>query len=119
MQGALEETNQWYAIAKIAGIKLCQAVSGQYNCDYISLQPTNLYGPGDNFDEHNSHVIPGLIRRLHDAKERRAKSVKIWAAIATTPESSLWWMILRMRFLFTIKKYSEEMPINVGIQQRN
>ena len=113
MQGALEETNQWYAIAKIAGIKLCQAYRRQYNCDYISLQPTNLYGPGDNFDEHNSHVIPGLIRRLHDAKERRAKSVKIWGSGRPLREF-LYVDDLADAVLFTIKKYSEEMPINVG-----
>ena len=113
LQGALEETNQWYAIAKIAGIKLCQAYRRQYNCDYISLQPTNLYGPGDNFDEHNSHVIPGLIRRLHDAKERQAKSVKIWGSGRPLREF-LYVDDLADAVLFTIKKYSEEMPINVG-----
>lgn len=113
LQGALEETNQWYAIAKIAGIKLCQAYRRQYNCDYISLQPTNLYGPGDNFDEQNSHVIPGLIRRLHDAKTRQAKSVKIWGSGKPLREF-LYVDDLADAVLFTLKKYSDEMPINVG-----
>ena len=113
LQGALEETNQWYAIAKIAGIKLCQAYRRQYNCDYISLQPTNLFGPGDNFDEQNSHVIPGLIRRLHDAKNRQAKSVKIWGSGEPLREF-LYVDDLADAVLFSIKKYSDETPINVG-----
>ena len=113
LQGALEETNQWYAIAKIAGVKLCQAYRQQYNCDYISLQPTNLYGPGDNFDEQNSHVIPGLIKRLHDAKKHQADSVNIWGSGKPLREF-LYVDDLADAVLFTIKKYSEEMPINVG-----
>jgi GDP-L-fucose synthase len=113
LRGALEETNQWYAIAKIAGIKLCQAYRQQYNCDYISLQPTNLYGPGDNFDDQNSHVIPGLIRRFCDAKNRQAKSVNIWGSGRPLREF-LYVDDLADAVLFTIKKYSEEMPINVG-----
>jgi GDP-L-fucose synthase len=68
LTGPLEQTNEWYAIAKIAGIKLCQAYRRQYGCDFISAMPTNLYGPGDNFDLTSSHVIPALIRKFHDAK---------------------------------------------------
>ena len=70
LTGALEPTNEWYAIAKIAGIKLCQAYRRQYGFNAISLMPTNLYGPGDNFDLNNSHVLPALIRKFHEARQR-------------------------------------------------
>ncbi|KHK03623.1 GDP-L-fucose synthase family protein [Desulfovibrio sp. TomC] len=78
LTGPLEETNQWYAIAKIAGIKMCQAYRRQYGFSAISLMPTNLYGPGDNFTPVNSHVIPGLMRRFHEAKLRGDASVTVW-----------------------------------------
>ena len=76
--GALEPTNEWYAIAKIAGIKLCESLRKQYGFDAISLMPTNLYGPGDNFHPENSHVLPALIRRFYEAKESGAESVTCW-----------------------------------------
>jgi GDP-L-fucose synthase len=78
LTGPLEATNEWYAIAKIAGIKLCQSLRCQYGFDAISLMPTNLYGPGDNYHPENSHVLPALIRRFHEAKELGAKSVTCW-----------------------------------------
>lgn len=78
LTGALEPTNQWYAIAKIAGIKLCESLRKQYDFDAISLMPTNLYGPGDNYHPENSHVLPALIRRFHEAKESEAESVTCW-----------------------------------------
>src|SRR5262245_26075571 len=78
LTGPLEATNEWYAIAKIAGIKLCQAYRRQYGCDFISAMPTNLYGPGDNFDLTSSHVIPALIRRFHEAKEAGLPSCEVW-----------------------------------------
>ena len=78
LTGALEPTNEWYAIAKIAGIKLCESLRKQYGFDAISLMPTNLYGPGDNYHPENSHVLPALIRRFHKAKESRAESVTCW-----------------------------------------
>ncbi len=78
LTGVLEPTNEWYAIAKIAGIKLCQAYRQQYGCDFISAMPTNLYGPNDNFDLTSSHVLPALMRKFHDAKERGDTSVEIW-----------------------------------------
>ena len=78
LTGSLEPTNEWYAIAKIAGIKLCQSLRKQYGFDAISLMPTNLYGPGDNYNQQNSHVLPALIRRFHDAKESGAESVTCW-----------------------------------------
>ena len=78
MTGALEPTNEWYAIAKITGIKLCESLRKQYSFDAISLMPTNLYGPGDNYHPNNSHVLPALIRRFHEAKEDGLKSVVCW-----------------------------------------
>src|SRR6266516_5441920 len=74
----LEPTNEWYAIAKIAGIKLCQAFRRQYGCDFISVMPTNLYGPNDNYDLQSSHVLPALIRKFHEAKTGRAATVTCW-----------------------------------------
>ena len=78
LTGELEPTNEWYAIAKIAGVKMCQAYRRQYGFDAISLMPTNLYGPGDNFHPENSHVLPALIRRFHEAREQGAETVTIW-----------------------------------------
>ena len=78
LTGPLEPTNEWYAIAKIAGIKMCQAYRKQYGCNFISAMPTNLYGPGDNFDLQNSHVLPALIRKFHEAKINGDKEVVIW-----------------------------------------
>ena len=78
LEGQLEPTNQWYAIAKIAGIKLCQAYRRQYGSDFISAMPTNLYGPGDNFDLLSSHVLPALIRKFHEAKVSGASQVELW-----------------------------------------
>lgn len=78
LSGLLEPTNEPYAIAKIAGIKMCQAYRSQYGCNFISLMPTNLYGPNDNYDLKNSHVLPALIRKMFDAKEKNASSVTVW-----------------------------------------
>jgi len=78
LSGPLEPTNEWYAVAKIAGLKLCQALRRQHGFDAVSLMPTNLYGPGDNFHPRDSHVIPGLMRRFHEAKEANAPAVEIW-----------------------------------------
>jgi GDP-L-fucose synthase len=78
LTGALEPTNEWYAIAKITGIKLCEALRRQHGFDAISLMPTNLYGPGDNYHPHNSHVLPALIRRFHEAAQAQAASVTCW-----------------------------------------
>ena len=80
LTGPLEPTNEWYAIAKIAGIKMCQAYRKQYGCDFISAQPTNLYGPGDHYDLETSHVLPALLRKFHDAKESGATSVTLWGS---------------------------------------
>ena len=78
LTGPLEPTNEWYAIAKIAGIKLCQAYRRQYGCNFIAAMPTNLYGPGDNFDLSNSHVLPALIRKFHEAKQSGLGEVVVW-----------------------------------------
>jgi GDP-L-fucose synthase len=86
LTGPLEPTNEWYAIAKIAGIKLCQALRKQYGFDAISLMPTNLYGPGDNYHPANSHVLPALIRRFHEAKNAAAPSVTCWGSGAPLRE---------------------------------
>ncbi|MBL1293665.1 MAG: GDP-L-fucose synthase [Thiotrichales bacterium] len=80
LTGPLEPTNEWYAIAKIAGVKLCQAYAKQYGCRFISAMPTNLYGPGDNFDLNNSHVMPALMRKFHEAKEKGDSSVMVWGS---------------------------------------
>lgn len=80
LTGSLESTNEWYAIAKIAGIKLCEAYRRQYGCDFISAMPTNLYGPGDNYHLTNSHVIPALIRKAHMAKLNESESMEIWGS---------------------------------------
>ncbi len=80
LTGPLEPTNEWYAVAKIAGIKLCQTCRRQDGLDYVSVMPTNLYGPGDNFDPEQSHVIPGLIRRMHEAKISGAPRIEIWGS---------------------------------------
>ena len=78
LSGPLESTNEWYAVAKIAGVKHCQALRKQHGCDFVSLMPTNLYGPGDNFDLHTSHVLPALLRKVHEAKSRGDKSITVW-----------------------------------------
>src|SRR3546814_8167192 len=80
LTGALEPTNEWYAVAKIAGIKLCQAYRKQHGCDYIAAMPSNLYGPGDNFDLNSSHVLPALIRKAHEAKQAGAASITLWGS---------------------------------------
>lgn len=80
LTGPLEPTNEWYAIAKIAGIKLCQAYRKQYGCDFIAVQPTNLYGPGDNYDLANSHVLPALLRKAHEAKLRGDPTFTVWGS---------------------------------------
>lgn len=80
LTGSLEPTNQWYAIAKIAGIKLCEALRKQYNRNYVSLMPTNLYGPRDNFDLDTSHVVPAMLRKFHEAKEEGHRPVTLWGS---------------------------------------
>jgi len=113
LTGALEPTNEWYAIAKIAGIKLCQAYRKQYGADFISAQPTNLYGPGDNYDLQSSHVLPALLRKFHEAKEAGAPSVELWGS-GTPLREFLHVDDLADALVFLLKDYSGDIPLNVG-----
>ena len=111
--GALEWTNEPYAIAKIAGIKLCQAYRKQYGSDFISAMPTNLYGPNDNFDLSSSHVLPALIRKFHDAKVEGRLEVTIWGT-GTPRREFLHVDDLADACLFLMKNYAEATHVNVG-----
>ena len=113
LTGPLEPTNEWYAVAKIAGIKLCQAYRRQYGVDYISAMPTNLYGPGDNFDLKGSHVLPALIRKAHEAKEAGADSIEIWGTGSPRREF-LHVDDLADGAVFLLKEYSGEEHVNLG-----
>jgi GDP-L-fucose synthase len=113
LTGPLEPTNEWYAIAKIAGIKLCQAYRRQYGCDFISAMPTNLYGPGDNFDLTSSHVIPALIRKAHEAKQAKASTLTIWGT-GTPRREFLHVDDCASALIFLLKTYSGDSHINVG-----
>lgn len=113
LSGPLEPTNEWYAIAKIAGIKLCQAYRRQHGRDFISVMPTNLYGPGDNFDLKTSHVLPALIRKAHDAKISGAAAMEIWGT-GTPRREFLHVDDLSDACVFLMKNYSDEEHVNVG-----
>lgn len=113
LTGPLEPTNEWYAIAKIAGIKLCQAYRKQYGRDFISAMPTNLYGPGDNFDLSSSHVLPALIRKAHEAKDAGDSSIVIWGTGAPRREF-LHVDDLADACVFLMETYSEAEHVNVG-----
>jgi len=114
LSGPLEPTNEWYAVAKIAGIKLCQAFRRQHGCDFISAMPTNLYGPGDNFDLEKSHVVPALIRKLHEAKQAGAATVTVWGSGKPLREF-LHVDDLAEALLFLMGHYSGEEHVNVGV----
>lgn len=116
LTGPLEPTNEWYAIAKIAGIKLCQAYRKQHGARFISAMPTNLYGPGDNFDLEKSHVIPALIRKMHEAKEAREDAVEIWGTGKPRREF-LHVDDLADALVFLMKNYDGADHINVGVGQ--
>jgi len=113
LTGPLEPTNQWYAIAKIAGLKMCEAYSRQYGFNAISVMPTNLYGPGDNFDLQNSHVLPALIRKFHEAKLARAGAVTIWGS-GTPRREFLHVDDLADAVCFLMTSYDSPEIINVG-----
>jgi GDP-L-fucose synthase len=113
LTGPLEPTNQPYALAKIAGIELCDSYRRQYGSDFISVMPTNLYGPGDNFDPVGSHVLPALLRRLHEAKLQRAPSVTIWGSGAPLREF-LHVDDLADACVFLMKTYSAPGLVNIG-----
>ena len=113
LTGPLEPTNEWYAIAKIAGIKMSQAYRKQYGFDAISVMPTNLYGPGDNFDLENSHVLPALIRKFHEAKASEAESVEVWGS--GKPRREFMHVDdLADACVFLMQNYSSPEIVNVG-----
>jgi GDP-L-fucose synthase len=113
LTGPLEPTNEWYAVAKIAGLKMCQAYRRQYGFNAISLMPTNLYGPGDNFDLQNSHVLPALIRRFHEAKLRGDETMSIWGT-GTPRREFLHVDDLADAVVYLLKTYDEEPIVNIG-----
>lgn len=113
LTGSLEPTNEWYAVAKIAGIKLAQAYRRQHARDFISVMPTNLYGPGDNFDLNSSHVLPALIRKAHEAKLSGAPSIEVWGTGAPRREF-LHVDDLADACVFLMKNYSDEQHVNAG-----
>lgn len=116
LTGPLEETNEAYAIAKIAGLKMCQMYRRQYGCDFIAAMPTNLYGPEDRFDPENSHVIPALITKIHAAKMESRPSVELWGT-GTPLREFLNADDLADALVFLLKNYSDDAPINVGSGQ--
>jgi GDP-L-fucose synthase len=113
LTGPLEPTNQWYAIAKIAGLKMCQAYRREFSFDAICAMPTNLYGPGDNFSLVDSHVLPALIRKCHEAKLSDAKAVEVWGS-GTPQREFLHVDDLADACVFLMRQYSDEAPVNVG-----
>jgi len=113
LSGTLEETNQWYAIAKISGVKLIEALRKQYDRDYVSLMPTNLYGPGDNFDLKTSHVLPAMIRKFHEAKENNHADVLLWGTGSPLREF-LYVDDLANAVVFAIENKMQHFLYNIG-----
>ena len=113
LSGKLEPTNEPYAIAKISGIKLCEAYRSQYGCNFISAMPTNLYGPNDNYDLNNSHVLPALIRKFHEAKMNAAQEVEIWGT-GTPMREFLHVDDMADACYFLLQNYNEQQFVNVG-----
>jgi GDP-L-fucose synthase len=113
LSGPLEPTNEWYAVAKIAGLKMCQAYRREYGFKAISLMPTNMYGPGDNFDVENSHVLPALIRRFHDAKLRGDKAMTVWGT-GTPMREFLHVDDLSDAIVYLLRNYDAEEIVNIG-----
>ena len=113
LTGALEPTNEPYAIAKITGVKLCENYNRQYGCDFISAMPTNLYGPNDNYNLKNSHVLPALLRKFHEAKEANSTSVEVWGSGKPMREF-LHVDDLALACCFLMEHYSGSEPINIG-----
>ena len=113
LQGPLEETNEPYAIAKIAGIKMCDAYRSQYNCNFVSAMPTNLYGPNDNYDLHNSHVLPALIRKFHQAKQNGERTVEVWGS-GTPKREFLHVDDMAEACVFLMNNYNSPGQVNIG-----
>jgi GDP-L-fucose synthase len=114
LTGPLEPTNEWYAVAKIAGIKLCQAYRKQYGCSFIAAMPTNLYGPGDNFDLEKSHVLPALIRKFHDAKMNSLPAVRLWGTGKALREF-IHVDDMADASLFLLEHYDDGEIVNIGV----
>jgi GDP-L-fucose synthase len=113
LTGPLEPTNEWYAIAKIAGLKMCQAYRREYGFDAVSVMPTNLYGPGDNFNFAGSHVLPALMRKCHEAKLRGDPEVEVWGT--GRPQREFMHVDdLADACVYLMRRYSEEAPVNIG-----
>lgn len=113
LTGQLEPTNEWYAIAKIAGIKMCEAYRRQYGCDFVSVMPTNLYGPGDRYDAEGGHVVAALIMKIHAAKTNGIKNVELWGT-GTPKREFLFSDDLADACVFVMKNYSGELFLNAG-----
>lgn len=113
LTGLLEPTNESYAIAKIAGIKMCEAYRAQYGCNFISVMPTNLYGPNDNYDLQNSHVLPAMIRKFHEAKERGDQSMELWGTGSPMREF-LYADDLAEACMFLMETYNDAELVNIG-----
>jgi len=113
LTGALEPTNEWYALAKVAGIKLCQSYRRQYGCDFVSVMPTNLYGPGDRYDADGGHVVAALIMKVHAARVSNSATVELWGS-GTPRREFLCSEDLADACVFVMKNYSGEMFLNVG-----
>ena len=113
LTGELEPTNEPYAIAKIAGIKMCDAYRGQYGCNFISVMPTNLYGPNDNYDLHNSHVLPALLRKMHEAKIQNQPTVEVWGS-GMPKREFLYADDLADACYFLMQNYNEPGLVNIG-----
>ncbi len=113
LTGLLEPTNEPYAVAKIAGIKMCQSYNRQYGTNYISVMPTNLYGPNDNFDLETSHVLPALIRKFHEAKTAQSPSVTIWGT-GTARREFLYIEDLAEACVFLMERYDGSEIVNIG-----
>ncbi len=114
LSGVLEQTNEPYAIAKIAGIKMCESYRRQYGCNFISVMPTNLYGPNDNYDLKNSHVLPALISKFHTAKKNNAESVEVWGS-GTPKREFLHTDDLADACYFLMQSYNDEPFVNIGV----
>jgi GDP-L-fucose synthase len=114
LSGSLEQTNEPYAIAKIAGLKLCEAYRDQYGCNFISAMPTNLYGPNDNYDLQSSHVLPALLRKFHEARESGASQVVIWGTGSPLREF-MHADDLADACVYLMKHYNDRSPVNVGV----
>ena len=114
LSGPLEPTNEPYAIAKIAGLKMCEAYRSQYGCNFITVMPTNLYGPNDNYDLKNSHVLPAMLRKFHEAKENGSAEVVLWGTGSPRREF-LHADDLADACYFIMQQYNEAEPLNIGV----